>query len=369
MSRAQSVDVLWAGLRNSTGGVLSGGKVYTYIAGTTTPVSLYGAQDKSIAVTNPIILDSEGKASAWGDGAYKFVITTSSGVSVRTIDGLLYGFEDSILIWGGNSSGSANAYVLTPTPAVTSFTNGQTISFIANFTNNGATTVNVSSLGAKSIKVGAGADLSGGEIVSGNVISITYNSATSCFILNTSSIFTSITVSGAVTAGSVVSSILSSSGAISVRPSLTARWNFSAGGAFVPEADSAMSIGDSTHHVFSAYIKNIQAAAGQTVGIGGNGGIDVLFLGGAVIPAIDDSIDLGSNSFSFKDIHLAGKLSKPGISYSFTGTDNTSVRSINWSALSCGTGSEGVTRATLNSALLSLGRAIATIWRDYYGAT
>ena len=69
------------------GNPLSGGKIQTYIAGTTTPKVTYPTFDDAVAGTNandnPTILDSGGRAPMWlGDGGYKIVKTTSADVPV-----------------------------------------------------------------------------------------------------------------------------------------------------------------------------------------------------------------------------------------------------------------------------------------------
>lgn len=95
-ARAVQVDFLLHGVADASGAPLAGGLVNTYLAGTTTAVNLYTAYDKSVQASNPIELDSTGKALVFGDGIYKFVITTSTGESLYTYDGLTYehsGFE------------------------------------------------------------------------------------------------------------------------------------------------------------------------------------------------------------------------------------------------------------------------------------
>ena len=86
MSRAQQVDVLLAGIYDNVGNPLSGGKIYTYYAGTTTPLAIYSAADKSAYATNPVILDANGRAKVWAEGTYKFVVKTPADVSVDTFD-------------------------------------------------------------------------------------------------------------------------------------------------------------------------------------------------------------------------------------------------------------------------------------------
>lgn len=76
MAEAKQVDFLLTGLRHPlTDEPLAGGAVWTYEAGTSTPASLYLDRDTTEGThTNPIILDSFGRAEAFGDGVYKFVV-------------------------------------------------------------------------------------------------------------------------------------------------------------------------------------------------------------------------------------------------------------------------------------------------------
>lgn len=76
------------------------------------------------------------------------------------------------------STGSANAYVLTPDVALSAYVTGERYSFRANFANTGAATLNISSLGAKTIKrmapVGK-VDLASGDIKSGQPVTVEYD--------------------------------------------------------------------------------------------------------------------------------------------------------------------------------------------------
>ncbi len=73
------------------------------------------------------------------------------------------------------SSGSANAYVLTLSPAVPALLAGQEFEFNANFGNSGAATLAVNGLTAKAItKLGTNALVSG-DIVSGQVVKVKYD--------------------------------------------------------------------------------------------------------------------------------------------------------------------------------------------------
>lgn len=78
----------YAAFYDSNGDPLSGGKLYTYLAGTTTPRATYTDQGGLTPNANPVILDSAGRAEVWLDdsAAYKFTLNTSADVLVRTTD-------------------------------------------------------------------------------------------------------------------------------------------------------------------------------------------------------------------------------------------------------------------------------------------
>jgi len=63
---------------------LAGGKLYTYLAGTTTPVTTYQDQALTIKNQNPIPLDALGSCSIWLDPAktYKLVLKTAQGTTL-----------------------------------------------------------------------------------------------------------------------------------------------------------------------------------------------------------------------------------------------------------------------------------------------
>jgi polygalacturonase len=74
---------------DSTGNPLTGGKVYTYAAGTTTPLATYTDASGLTFNTNPIILDVRGEASIWlSDLSYKFVLTNASDTVIWTVDNI-----------------------------------------------------------------------------------------------------------------------------------------------------------------------------------------------------------------------------------------------------------------------------------------
>jgi hypothetical protein len=74
----------------SDGNPLVGGKIYTYAAGTTTPLATFTDAGGGTANTNPIILNSLGQANIWlaPASSYKFSVFTSADVLLYTVDNI-----------------------------------------------------------------------------------------------------------------------------------------------------------------------------------------------------------------------------------------------------------------------------------------
>jgi hypothetical protein len=74
---------------DANGDPLVGGRLYSYIAGTTTPQATFTDESGSTTNTNPVILDSRGEASVWfGAGTYKLALKTAADVDVWTVDNI-----------------------------------------------------------------------------------------------------------------------------------------------------------------------------------------------------------------------------------------------------------------------------------------
>lgn len=79
---------------DNAGNVLTGGKIFTYAAGTTTNQATYTTSAGNIFHPNPIILDASGRVPSGGeiwltDGLlYKFVLTDSNDVLIATYDNI-----------------------------------------------------------------------------------------------------------------------------------------------------------------------------------------------------------------------------------------------------------------------------------------
>jgi hypothetical protein len=67
---------------------LVGGKLYTYAAGTTTPLATYVDYTGTTTNTNPVILDSTGSANVWlpETTSFKYILKTSAEVTLYTVD-------------------------------------------------------------------------------------------------------------------------------------------------------------------------------------------------------------------------------------------------------------------------------------------
>jgi hypothetical protein len=67
---------------------LVGGKLYTYAAGTTTPIATYTDHTQANLNTNPVILDSAGQAGVWltDTVTYKYTLTDANDVPLFTVD-------------------------------------------------------------------------------------------------------------------------------------------------------------------------------------------------------------------------------------------------------------------------------------------
>ena len=80
-------------LFDNNGNPLAGGKIFTYLAGTTTPAPTYTSSNGAIAHSNPIVLDGAGRVPSgeiWlTDGIqYKFVVEDAANNLIGTYDNL-----------------------------------------------------------------------------------------------------------------------------------------------------------------------------------------------------------------------------------------------------------------------------------------
>jgi hypothetical protein len=111
----------------TTGLPLSGGKIYTYQAGSSTPLATYTTVNGTIANSNPITLGTDGRTPSeiWLTYGYnyKFILQDSVGSTIATYDNL-YGILGTIpassstlptgmiLLWSGSIGSIPSGYLL-----------------------------------------------------------------------------------------------------------------------------------------------------------------------------------------------------------------------------------------------------------------
>ena len=112
---------------DNNGVPLAGGLIYTYQAGTSSPLATYTDNGGTIANANPIVLDSSGRVpyEIWmfTGYSYKFVIQTSSGASIQTLDNLYPILQNApavsaaipsggIILWSGSTGSFPSGWYL-----------------------------------------------------------------------------------------------------------------------------------------------------------------------------------------------------------------------------------------------------------------
>ena len=111
----------------TTGLPLAGGQLYTYQAGSSTPLTTYADNSGLIPNTNPIILGTDGKVPSelWLTAGYnyKFVVEDAASTIVKTYDNI-YGIPSSsgsgsssipsgcIIVWSGAVGAVPSGYYL-----------------------------------------------------------------------------------------------------------------------------------------------------------------------------------------------------------------------------------------------------------------
>lgn len=111
-----------AQLFDNNGVPLAGGKLFTYVAGTTTPLTSYTSSTGATPHTNPIILDAAGRVPGgeiWLNYAYqyKFVVKTSVDVLIATYDNIGGSFNASSIVANFTGAGAQTAFVLASAPS------------------------------------------------------------------------------------------------------------------------------------------------------------------------------------------------------------------------------------------------------------
>ena len=112
---------------DNNGVPLSGGLIYTYQAGSSTPLTTYTTNAGTTPNSNPIILDAAGRTpnEIWLQTgySYKFILQTSAGTTLQTLDNLYPILQTSaatvdpfiagmIMLWSGSTGSIPAGWVL-----------------------------------------------------------------------------------------------------------------------------------------------------------------------------------------------------------------------------------------------------------------
>ena len=198
---------------DDNGNVLSGGKIYTYQAGTTTPAATYADNLGSAVNSNPIVMDAAGRVpqEIWFPvgSKFKFVVKTSTDTLIGTYDNIPSindPYSEGNLL--SNVTGT-NTIAATASPTITSYSTGAAYSFIAVNTNTGAVTLAIDGLTAKNITKAGSNALVAGDIQSGMLVYVHYDGTRFQLLNNVvyGGSVTNATISGATITGGSVSGL------------------------------------------------------------------------------------------------------------------------------------------------------------------
>lgn len=111
---------------SNSGIPLSGGKLYTYAAGTTIPQTSYTSSSGAIAQTNPIVLDSSGRVPGgeiWIFASpYKFVLNDSTNALIGTYDNIFGIGATEFQVQNFTGTGSQTIFTLSSSSLGENFT-------------------------------------------------------------------------------------------------------------------------------------------------------------------------------------------------------------------------------------------------------
>lgn len=262
---------------DSNGDPLAGGLLYTYNAGTTTPVSTYTSRSGSAYNTNPIVLDSSGRTPAeiWLEGGvlYKFVLKDSTFVQIGSYDNIP-AVNDPTTTNNLITVAGTNALTGLAIPPLEGYTAGAQYSFIAQNTNTDAVTLDIDSLGVKSVTKFGSTPLVAGDIIAGALVIVEYD-GTRFQLLTVGKttfnyIFETTTVSATASTGTINYDVLTQP-VLYYTTNASANWTMNFRGSASASLNSTMSVGQTVSVTFmstqgaTAYYNNAVTIDGASV--------------------------------------------------------------------------------------------------------
>lgn len=177
---------------NDVGVILPGGKINTYLAGTSTPQATYTDITGGTPNSNPIILNSAGRlpsVAIWQlrGVAIKATITDANNNAIGTPIDQITGINDFSGATGGisvlSSVSGTNTITASVIPAISSYQPGSVVELTPAATNTGATTLSISGLSSIAVQNVDGTACVGGELVTGIPALLLLNSGATAWII------------------------------------------------------------------------------------------------------------------------------------------------------------------------------------------
>ena len=228
---------------DNNGTILSGGKLYTYSAGTTSPLATYTSSTAVTLNPNPIILDSAGRvpAEVWVNSSSiaKFVLKDSTDVLIGTWDNI------PSLVSSLNLTGTNNGVVYFN--SVGTFSSGSNLTFDG---------TNLSVAGAAT--VGTNLNVAGASALTGNTT-----------VGGTLNVTGATTLSGALNVVGNVTGTMNVTGTLNASGATTTTGSFTTSGTTTLATGSTLtaspaSTDNSTKIATTAYVKTATLGGGQT---------------------------------------------------------------------------------------------------------
>jgi hypothetical protein len=237
---------------------LAGGLLYTYNAGTTTPVSTYTSRSGAAFNTNPIVLNSSGRTPAEigleGGVLYKFVLKDSTFVQIGSYDNIP-AVNDPTTTNNLITVTGTNALTGLAVPPLEGYATGAQYSFIAQNTNTAAVTLDIDSLGVKSVTKFGTTPLVAGDIIASSLVIVEYDGTrfqlltvgktTFNYILETT------TISATAATGTITFDVLNQP-IVYYTTAATANWTINFRGNSSTSLNNAMAIGQTLTATFMA---------------------------------------------------------------------------------------------------------------------
>lgn len=197
-----------------------------------------------LVITNPTATDPKSA----GDDHFRLI--------KKVLKECLNGFAGAILLTA-TDTGTASAHVLTPTTALVGYTYGLMLLYRPANAGTGALTVNVSALGAKSVKTIAGADPTSGDVLANQPLLLMYDGTN--FVILAGSEFLSKTGNQTLTGNLTLTGNQTISGTLGVTGNTSITGTLAAGATTVTGALSVSAGGS-----FGATITGVTESAGDS---------------------------------------------------------------------------------------------------------